>query len=154
MTTTAYIYSLQTGKFTGRMLRGDMSILDHHVCVGEAMHATSGEIDWRRNRVDLATGDLIPCQPEKPADTADTFYTWDAEADDWLPAPTASKLDRDARKLRDELLAASDWTDTASAPARLGSQTYQAWQTYRQALRDITEQQTYPQTITWPQAPA
>lgn len=53
---------------------------------------------------------------------------------------------------RNGLLAACDWTDTASAPARLGEELYGAWQTYRQALRDITTQ-TDPAHITWPVAP-
>lgn len=54
---------------------------------------------------------------------------------------------------RNGLLAESDWTDTASAPTRLGAQLYGRWQTYRQALRDLT-QQADPFKITWPTAPA
>lgn len=55
---------------------------------------------------------------------------------------------------RFRLLAESDWTDTASAPARLGETTYAAWQTYRQALRDIPEQSGYPLNVVWPIAPS
>jgi hypothetical protein len=50
------------------------------------------------------------------------------------------------------LLQASDWTDTVSAQSRLGPR-YEEWQTYRQALRDITEQSGYPSNITWPTPP-
>lgn len=53
---------------------------------------------------------------------------------------------------RNGLLRESDWTDTVSASTRLGATNYQKWQTYRQALRDITTQ-TDPFNIQWPIAP-
>lgn len=56
------------------------------------------------------------------------------------------------RKMRDRLLTASDWTDTLSAKTRLGDAAYQAWQAYRQALRDVTVQ-VNPHAIVWPQQP-
>lgn len=55
---------------------------------------------------------------------------------------------KEALKKRLDLLSASDWTDTASAPARMGD-LYQQWQTYRQSLRDITKQPGYPLNIIW-----
>ena len=51
------------------------------------------------------------------------------------------------------LLTDSDWTDTLSAKTRLGDALYQAWQDYRQALRDITLQPDYPLEVIWPIAP-
>ena len=56
------------------------------------------------------------------------------------------------RRTRNRLLLDSDWTDTASAPARLGQALHQPWLTYRQALRDITLQ-TDPFAVVWPVAP-
>ena len=56
------------------------------------------------------------------------------------------------RRTRNRLLLNSDWTDTASASARLGSVLNQQWLIYRQALRDVTLQ-TNPFTIVWPIAP-
>ena len=56
------------------------------------------------------------------------------------------------RRTRNRLLLNSDWADTASASARLGSVLNQQWLTYRQALRDVTLQ-TNPFTIVWPIAP-
>ena len=47
----------------------------------------------------------------------------------------------------------SDWTDTVSAKERLGDELYNKWQEYRQALRDITKQKTYPWSVTWPTDP-
>lgn len=56
------------------------------------------------------------------------------------------------REKRDLLLIASDWTDTYSAPTRLGQELYDAWQVYRQNLRDITNQPD-PFNIIWPTPP-
>jgi hypothetical protein len=53
------------------------------------------------------------------------------------------------RRERNEKLSASDWTDTFSARARLGEERFTAWQTYRQALRDITLQED-PYALVWP----
>jgi hypothetical protein len=52
------------------------------------------------------------------------------------------------RSQRDNLLAASDWTQVPDAPV---DQT--AWRVYRQALRDITSQQGFPHEVTWPTKP-
>ena len=54
----------------------------------------------------------------------------------------------EARKHRDGLLAASDWTQVADAPVDQA-----AWATYRQALRDIPQQQGFPCEIAWPAKP-
>lgn len=52
------------------------------------------------------------------------------------------------REKRDMLLVNSDWTQVADAPV---DQT--AWATYRQALRDITAQNGFPNEVTWPVEP-
>jgi hypothetical protein len=149
MTAIAYLYSLQTGKFTGRRLEGPPDVLDRLVEVGQALHF--GEIDLRRNRIDLETGEPIPCKPDKPADTEDTIYAWDAAADDWKASPTDARLDREARAKRTELLAASDWVALRSADN--GQPIPKEWRAYRAALRDITDQAGYPRQIEWPKAP-
>jgi hypothetical protein len=66
---------------------------------------------------------------------------------------TVQQINAEARAKREMLLIASDWTDTLSAPGRLGEDIYQAWQTYRQALRDITEQPGFPLEVVWPEMP-
>lgn len=63
-------------------------------------------------------------------------------------------LETSIKKTRATLLLNSDWTDTVSAQTRLGTEMYTAWQTYRQALRDITNQSEYPNEVIWPTAPA
>jgi hypothetical protein len=84
--------------------------------------------------------------PTKPEGTYRFNYstkTWDLNLE---------QARQDALYKREQLLQESDWTDTVSAQIRLGSM-YQVWQTYRQALRDITTQSGYPVTITWPTKP-
>lgn len=59
------------------------------------------------------------------------------------PAPTAE----DIRSQRNTLLAETDWmalSDNTLTPE---------WATYRQALRDITEQAGFPENVTWPTQP-
>lgn len=53
-----------------------------------------------------------------------------------------------ALSLRRDRLFNSDWTQVPDAPVDQA-----AWQVYRQALRDITEQQGFPLNIIWPQPP-
>jgi len=52
--------------------------------------------------------------------------------------PTTEEKIASIRSKRNKLLADSDWTDTLSAKNRLVETKYAEWQTYRQALRDIT----------------
>lgn len=64
------------------------------------------------------------------------------------PQEIESQLATKARAQRNSLLAQSDWTQVADAPVDKA-----AWATYRQALRDITEQEGFPEFINWPVAP-
>lgn len=64
---------------------------------------------------------------------------------------TSEELAEDAQSVRAERndkLAQSDWTQVADAPVDKA-----AWATYRQALRDITTQDGFPWTVTWPDQP-
>lgn len=56
-----------------------------------------------------------------------------------------------ARKRRDTLLRDSDWTQLPDVP--LSEERRQQWETYRQALRDVTDQPD-PFNIVWPAPPA
>ena len=70
-----------------------------------------------------------------------------AKTQDQIDAEIANKAAQ-ARTKRDNLLAESDWTQVADAPVDK-----EAWATYRQALRDITTQATFPSEVTWPTKP-
>jgi hypothetical protein len=52
---------------------------------------------------------------------------------------------------RNALLANSDWTQLADVP--LTAEMKAQWATYRQALRDITDQSGFPDQINWPGTP-
>jgi hypothetical protein len=52
---------------------------------------------------------------------------------------------------RNFLLLRSDWTQLSDVD--LTAEQKQAWAVYRQALRDITEQAGFPETIDWPVPP-
>lgn len=56
-----------------------------------------------------------------------------------------------ARAQRDALLAQSDWMVTRAF--ELATPVPAAWSAYRQALRDVTLQPGFPDTITWPEQP-
>ena len=55
------------------------------------------------------------------------------------------------RSGRDSLLSESDWTQFNDSP--ISGSTLTDWQTYRQSLRDITNQSD-PYDITWPNIPS
>jgi len=50
--------------------------------------------------------------------------------------------------VRNQLLSASDWAMLPDAPTDKA-----AWEDYRQALRDVPEQEGFPTTISWPEKP-
>lgn len=72
------------------------------------------------------------------------WHLWNGS--EWAVNPSA--LATEARAQRNTLLAASDWTQVADAPVNQA-----AWATYRQELRDITDQAGFPEDINWPAEP-
>lgn len=62
-------------------------------------------------------------------------------------ADTADEI----RARRDRLLAATDWTVLPDSP--LDAQLLEEVKTYRQALRDVPQQENFPGAITWPRVP-
>ena len=79
----------------------------------------------------------------KPDDNAE----WDEENLGWIPGDVV--LARNARQKRDPLLESSDWTVLPDAPVA----DKQAWKDYRQALRDVPQQDGFPTDIDWPVKP-
>ena len=58
------------------------------------------------------------------------------------------RLSSQIRQERNTLLSECDWTQVSDAPVNQA-----AWQTYRQALRDVTSQEGFPYSVTWPTKP-
>ena len=73
-----------------------------------------------------------------------SVYT--VEDGDWM-GTTAEE----ARAMRDKLLLETDWTQVLDAP--ISAESREAFRVYRQALRDITEQESFPEVIDWPVKP-
>lgn len=63
--------------------------------------------------------------------------------------PDQNKIDALIR--RNKMLLLSDWTQMPDV--NLSPELKAAWATYRQALRDITKQESFPD-IQWPLSPA
>jgi hypothetical protein len=64
------------------------------------------------------------------------------------PGAETDALAQEVRSKRNKMLADCDWTQLPDAPVDK-----EAWATYRQALRDITEQDGFPEDVEWPTRP-
>lgn len=62
------------------------------------------------------------------------------------------KKSEEMRQIRNQLLAASDWTQIPDAISAGANQAQ--WSEYRQQLREITSQPGFPWDVTWPEKPA
>ena len=80
--------------------------------------------------------------------TAEEEAIRDAEEAQWA----ANANDRKAAEVREERnkkLTATDWTQTADVPQAIKD----SYVTYRQTLRDISNQSGFPNEIIWPDVP-
>jgi hypothetical protein len=64
------------------------------------------------------------------------------------PSDTVENVANFIRQERDKNLIESDWTQVLDAAVDQA-----AWATYRQALRDIPQQEGFPATVVWPTQP-
>lgn len=111
----------------------------------------SRRVEWQPDDFGDGYPIIVPYQP--PAPPADELQTWSwsAEIERWVSAPTLAAVARDMRAERDRRLAVCDWVTAraldTSEPVPL------AWAIYRRALRDVTQQPGFPTDIAWPQPP-
>jgi hypothetical protein len=78
----------------------------------------------------------------------DGVTTTAAEQEDAYKAQKDAEQAKNVRATRDAKLAECDWTQVADAPVDKA-----VWATYRQALRDVTAQEGFPWTVTYPEQP-
>ena len=122
------------------------------------LNASAPWIEVQNDAKDLVSNtrhiyvDGVIIDTKQPLLPPEQYMDWDQAKNIWVSTKTDEIQWDLVRQERAKLLIGSDWTDTASAPNRLGSDVYGAWQTYRQALRDITNQAD-PFNIIWPQKP-
>lgn len=85
--------------------------------------------------------------------TTETDYQM-ALSEAWQGEVTVEEVPETAdeiRARRDRLLAATDWAVLPDSP--LDAQSLETVKTYRQALRDVPQQEHFPGAITWPRMP-
>lgn len=76
---------------------------------------------------------------------------WRVEEGQWIaPEIDTAEIALSIRHQRDEKLARSDWTQIAS---HLSTEQKSAWEVYRQALRDVPQQEGFPLEFQWPTEP-
>lgn len=97
---------------------------------------------------DHTTQRLIKIEPVISGDQVVTCQAVDLTVEELSAIENNKNLQLAAqvRASRDRLLTASDWTQLADVVLLNKTE----WATYRQALRDLTNQAGFPQTITWP----
>lgn len=78
-----------------------------------------------------------------------TWIVADATAEEI--AIRIEEMAQSIRTQRNQMLSDSDWTQVDDTP--LTNTAKQEWAIYRQALRDITKQDGFPASITWPVQP-
>ena len=78
----------------------------------------------------------------------DGVTTTAAEHEAAYKASKDAEQAKNVRATRDAKLAECDWTQVADAPVDKA-----VWATYRQALRDVTAQEGFPWTVTYPEKP-
>lgn len=143
------VYCTITGMFTGLKLKGDEDYIRANL--GPDEDVLLGEYDPLRQIVHLATLEVLPWVPPKPADNEKCMWSWSEENKEWLPEPTDIMVAEVVREQRAALLAETDWV-TAKA-AETGGPIPDEWKAYRQALRDVTSQPGFPRNVVWPTKP-
>ena len=110
----------------------------------------------------LATYDVYPyTRPDRPdydhltTTLVDGSFEQDAVGNWSLPYVVQQRpqadAERNVRSRRDALLAECDWV--VIVHTEKGTNIPMGWEVYRQALRDITAQEGFPYSVTWPTPP-
>ena len=100
---------------------------------------------------DIQKGAIVPPVNELWAQVVECD-TWGEVPVEYTPEfKRIESLKKSVRSERDSLLASTDWIVTKSLEAGVAVPT--EYSTYRQALRDITDQSGFPEDVVWPTHP-
>lgn len=77
------------------------------------------------------------------------FWVFDYTTKQWIPDVQQATKTVDAQRV--EILTATDWTQIPNNPLTPTQQA--SWATYRQEIRDMSQQTGYPLNVVWPVAP-
>ena len=119
---------------TGKILRVLLQVKPPIVGDGQAFI----EGNYPDDQFDIVDGEPV----SNPKDTSRSAPPKEVKKKDELTEEGKVRLARDIA------LQQSDWTQVADAPVDQA-----AWATYRQALRDIPEQDSFPDNVVWPTPP-
>lgn len=129
-------------KKTGQILRTISVPLE---LINNQLYSDEWYIDgWFPDNVYYIENGIPTIFPIKPSE----HHIFDYSIKQWVDPRTSDTEWPIVRDKRNQLLAASDWTQLPDVPLA----TKEAWAIYRQALRDITEQPD-PFNIIWPTPP-
>lgn len=95
---------------------------------------------WAKENQYILNGEFVD-MPQRPSD----IYTWDWDTLSWVKNLEVAA--QSIRLKRQELLEATDWTQLPDVPETIRIK----YQAYRQALRDITAQENFPENVTFPE---
>ena len=118
--------------------------------------ANSAESPWIEVAADVSTlimdtkyiyVDGVITNTNQPVLPPGLYMEWDYSRNEWVSTKTTVIQWTIIRKERNVLLEETDWMGLSDVTMP------SAWQTYRQALRDITDQAD-PFSITWPTKPS
>lgn len=115
------------------------------------------EGEFHRWRLDLSEQKLyrLPdCDPKYHATVNGRVVEMSEEEKAEVDARQVHPVDAEAMRVRQDRnarLAACDWTVLPDAP--IAYEAIVEWRVYRQALRDITDQQGFPNEVNWPDPP-
>ena len=98
-------------------------------------------------RIEDTDDGSVVCYDENDNTVTVDLVTAQAKSDERIAEIDLSSL----RSARNKRLLESDWTQNADAP--ITAEKKAEWDTYRQALRDITDTYTSLDTVVWPTKP-
>lgn len=153
----ATTFELATGLF-GQVLEGNEAFFAANA--GDGWWWVPGEFDARCQRLVAlhpdGFGDAFAVvedwRPPAPAATEWETWEWDAGQKRYAPVPTRAALEFQARRRRDELMAAT--IGVSLKAVRTGEPIPPDWAAYMQALADVPSQPGFPTAIDWPQPPS
>ena len=139
-------YAIYSGKEIRMFIKTeDLTILEVNLKEGEQYIETTAQGNPSLFMVNV--NEVVPILPPP-----ELGYKFNYDTLTWFNARTLEQQTAVILAKRAKDLESSDWTDTNSAPSRLGAELYNQWQVYRQALRDITLQPDI-YNISWPTPP-
>jgi hypothetical protein len=131
------IYTIQTGQIVGVVQSNDIQV---QLTDGQAY------LEGYYSDTQFYVENNVPvAMPTRPTG----FVVFDYQTKSWIA--DIGQASATVLSQRFNLLAESDWTQIPNNP--LTTEKQAAWATYRQELRDITQQSGYPLNVVWPVAP-